>query len=267
MFVDVYRCLQMSMVYSHTPGGVVIFVIMLCGWGGAGGGGNNVHVYLHTSDRLHYGLFPCPWTYPPTHTQLAATLWYLPLPLHNDGMLRYDILHFKPLAQSCTHTQTWCYIMISSFARAQSCTHAWWYVMICPLVLAQSCAHTRRLDATLWFFLLHLNNLAQTLDATLWHLLLHLHNLAHTHTHSMLRCDIFSGTESTNGFFSHNLAKWQLTDKWKKHGTRAEETFVVRWSKHIIHEVAKRKGFLYIEVKNAGVRGAVLPLLPCYRCL
>ena len=155
MFVDVYRCLQMSMVYSHTPGGVVIFVIMLCGWGGVGWG-NNVHVYLHTSDRLHYGLFPCPWTYPPTHTQLAATLWYLPLPLHNDGMLRYDILHFKPLAQSCTHTH--------------------------------------KLDATLWYLLLRVHNLAHTLDATLWYVLLCLHNLAHTHADLMLRYDFFSCT-------------------------------------------------------------------------
>ena len=211
MFVNVYRCLQMSMVYSHTPGGVVIFVIMLCGWGGVGWG-NNVHVYLHTSDRLHYGIFPCPWTYPHTHTtccyvvisslalaqwrdaplwylalqaactilhthKLDATLWYLLLRVHNlarmlDATLWYVLLCLHNLA----HTQTWCYVMIFSLALEQSCTDTWCYVMTSPLALAQSC----------------------------------------THTHSMLRCDIFSGTESTNGFFSHNLAKWQLTDNMKK---------------------------------------------------
>ena len=201
----------MSMVYSHTPGGVVIFVIMLCGWGGVGWG-NNVHVYLHTSERLHYGIFPCPWTYPHTHTtccyvvisslalaqwrdaplwylalqaactilhthKLDATLWYLLLRVHNlarmlDATLWYVLLCLHNLA----HTQTWCYVMIFSLALEQSCTDTWCYVMTSPLALAQSC----------------------------------------THTHSMLRCDIFSGTESTNGFFSHNLAKWQLTDNMKK---------------------------------------------------
>ena len=213
MFVDVYRCLQMSMVYSHTPGGVVIFVIMLCGWGGVGWG-NNVHVYLHTSDRLHYGLLPCPWTYPDTHNLLLGC----------------DIF-------PCPCTMTGCSVMI-----------------FCTSSRLHNLVHTHKLDATLWYLLLRVHNLAHTLDATLWYVLLCLHNLAHTHadlmlrydffsctwtilhrhlmlrydissctctilhthTHSMLRCDIFSGTESTNGFFSHNLAKWQLTDNMKK---------------------------------------------------
>ena len=252
----------MSMVYSHTPGGVVIFVIILCGWGGVGWG-NNVHVYLDTSDRLHYGLFPCPWTYPHTHT-------------------------------------TCCYVVISSLALAQWRDAPLWYF---ALQAACTILHTHKLDATLWYLLLRVHNLAHTLNATLWYVLLCLHNLAHTHTDLMLRYDLFSlvleqsctdtwcyvmtsplalAQSCTHthtrccvviSFLGQNLPmdfsatiwqgdNWPTT--WKKNGTRAEETFVVRWSKHIIHEVAKREFFFVHwsqERRGARSRVAIVTML------
>ena len=171
------------------------------------------------------------------------------------------------LAESWTHTYThtlWCDVMISFLALAQSRTHTHlmlrYYVMISSLALAHrrdatlwflllhlhnlahihthwmlrydifsftctiSCTntHTHTRDARLWYFLLHLHNLAHTLDATLWFLALHLHNLARTHTHLMLRYDIFFWTESTNGFSGTIWQSGNWPTTWKKDGKRAD---------------------------------------------
>ena len=160
-------------------------------WVGWGGAITLMFTCTHKIDidRLHYDIFSCPCQH--THTPLVATLSYLLLHLHNDGMLLYDI----------------------------------------------SCACTI-LDT-------------RTFDAKLWYLLLHLHNL--THTHLMLRYDIFPGTESTNGFLG---TIWQ-SDNWPttwKNGNRQIKLFVVKSSKHIIHEVHKWGVFVHWSQKRKGAR-------------
>ena len=259
MFTDVYRCLWSIL----TPPEALSFLLS-CYVGGVGWGGAITFMFTctHRIGYIMVSFLALGHTH--THTQLAATLWYLPLPLHNDGMLRYDILRFKPLAQSCTHTNLMLHYDI--FFCACTILHACLMLRYDMSSCACTILRTHRLDATLWFFLLHLNNLAQTLDATLWHLLLHLHNLAHTHTLDVALWYLF-WDRIYQWIFQPQFGQVTTDRQHEKNGTRAEETFVVRWSKHIIHEVAKREVFLYIEVKNAGVRGAVLPLLPCYRCL
>ena len=77
---------------------------------------------------------------------------------------------------SCPCTHTPLHLLLRCEIFSCTCTRTGCYVMIFSFAIAQSC----------------------------------------THTHLMLCHDVFSGTESTNGFFSHNLAKWQLTDNMKK---------------------------------------------------
>ena len=139
---------------------------------------------MFDNQRVYYGIFPCPWTYPDIQLAamlLCAMLPYLLLCLHNDGMLRDDIFSWVSSGlNNLAHTQTRCYILISSFAHAQSCT--------------------------------------QTLDAVLWYLF----------------CDRFYP-------WSFAIAIGQVTTDPQ-------------------HEVAKREAFLYIEVNNVMVPGAVFPM-------
>ena len=77
--------------------------------------------------------------------------------------------------------------------------------------------------------------------------------ILHTHTHLMLRYDIFPGTESTNGFLG---TIWQ-SDNWPttwKNGNRQIKLFVVKSSKHIIHEVHKWGVFVHWSQKRKGAR-------------
>ena len=180
-------------------------------------------------------------THTHTHT-LDATLLYLPLHLHRDGMLNYDIFF-------CTRTNLHTHMMLRYDFFSCACTRAWCYVMMPFPALAQSCAHTH--DATWWFLLLRLR--------------------AHTHTHLMLRYDIFSCTCTRTGCYvmvsslalaqscmrtwcdvimssrGQNLptdfeaqfgkltTDWQT---WKKMEHVQIRLLVVTWSKQIIHKIA-----------------------------
>ena len=116
-----------------------------------------------------------------------------------------------------THTHTWCYVIISSFALA----------------------HGR--DATLSYDLLHLHNLAHALDATLLYLL---------------------WDRTYQWIFTHNLAKWHLTDNMKKGWNTCRLNFSSSHDPNTsFMKLQNMRRFLYIEVKNAGVWGAVLPCL------
>ena len=90
----------------------------------------------------------------------------------------YIMVSFLALGHTHTHT-TCCYVVISSLALAQWRDAPLWYL---ALQAACTILHTHKLDATLWYLLLRVHNLARMLDATLWYVLLCLHNLAHTQT-------------------------------------------------------------------------------------
>ena len=152
-------------------------------------------------------------------------------------------------------------------------THRIGYIMmISSLALAQYWTHTHTFRVTLWYRRLHLHNLAKnTLDATFWYLLVHLPSLAdtHTHTHShLMHLDPMLWY-----LFWDRIYQWILqaqfgkvtTDRQHEKGmenVQIKLVVVKRYgSKHISHEVVKREAFLYIDIKNAGVRETVLSIL------
>ena len=184
-----------------------------------------------------------------THTWCyVIMLWYLLLHLHTDGMLRYDFF-------SCTCT------ILHTYTHTLDATL--WYLLFHLHNLVHKHTHTR--DARLWYLLLHLHNLAHTLDATLWFLALHLHNLArtHTHTHTHIWCyDMISS-------FGQNLpmdfqAQFGKAATDQQHEKRMENVqikqFIVKWSKHIIYEMAKSEAFSYVFVHWSQKRRGE----PCY---
>lgn len=115
---------------------------------------------------------------------------------------------------SCTCTMMGCSFMIF-LALAQSWTHA--NLMLSYDIFSCTC------------IILH----THTLNATLWYL---------------------SWDRIYQWIFRHNLAKWQLTNNMKKMENRQIKLFVVKWSKHIIHEVHKWGVFVHWSQKRKGAR-------------
>lgn len=74
-----------------------------------------------------------------------------------------------------------------------------------------------------------------------------------THTHTLLIDATLCSYDICYEFWQ-NLAKWQLSDKMKKGWKKIQlKLLVVKWSEHIIHEVAKHDALSYIEQKKRRV--------------
>ena len=121
------------------------------------------------------------------------------------------------------------YIMISSLALAHTHRHH----STCSYVVRSSLALAHGQDATLWYFLLQVHNLAHTLDAMSW-------CLFWDRIHQWIARQI--------------LAKWQLTDNMKK----GWKTCRLNYLSSNYPNTSFVQHFLQIEVRNAGVRGTVV---------
>ena len=195
--------------------------------------------------------------------------------------------------------------MISFLALAQSRTHT--HLMLRYYVMISSLALAHRRDATLWFLLLHLHNLAHI--HTHWMLRYDIFSFTctisctNTHTHVMLDYDIFSCTCTIShthlmllydflpctctilrahthihthiwcydmiSSFGQNLpmdfqAQFGKAATDQQHEKRMENVqikqFIVKWSKHIIYEMAKSEAFSYVFVHWSQKRRGE----PCY---
>ena len=80
------------------------------------------------------------------------------------------------------------------------------------------------------------------------------------HTHLMLRYDIFPGTESTNGFLGTIWQSDNWPTTWKKWKT-VRLNCLSSSDPNTSFMKCTSEAFLYTEVKNARVRGSLLPCL------